>query len=94
MPVGEVKLPSAQTNKQIGDVTYHQKIMNDIISINILELASELAERELKLILGDKSIFQSDNDCIIYTDDAQDVFNELYDKYYSLIERIQEPINK
>ena len=75
-------------------MAYHQKIMNDIISINILELASELAERELKLILGDKSIFQSDNDCIIYTDDAQDVFNELYDKYYSLIERIQEPINK
>lgn len=73
--------------------------MNDIISINILELASELAERELKLILGDKSIFQGfagskSNDCIIYTDDAQDVFNELYDKYYSLIERIQEPINK
>ena len=68
--------------------------MNDIISINILELASELAERELKLILGDKSISQSDNDCTIYTDDAQDVFNELYDQYYSLIEHIQEPINK
>ena len=48
-------------------MSYIKIVMNDIISINILELASELAERELKLILGDKSIFQIDNNCTIYT---------------------------
>lgn len=58
------------------------------VTINIVELASELAELELKINwdyrLGDMII--EDDDGTRYSEEAQDIFNDLYDKYYSIIE--------
>ena len=58
------------------------------VTINILELASELAELELKINwdyrLGDM-IFE-DDDGTRYSEEAQDIFNNLYDKYYAIVE--------
>jgi hypothetical protein len=60
------------------------------VTINILELASELAELEMKINwdyrLGDMII--EDDDGTKYSEDAQDIFNGLYDHYYSMIERL------
>jgi hypothetical protein len=60
------------------------------VTINILELASELASIELEENWGDTlQIFvdDEDNECIKYTPQAQDIFNDLYDKYYDIIEK-------
>lgn len=60
------------------------------VTINILELASELAEAELFDNWSDSiKIYNEDDDETKYTDEAQDVFNDLYDKYYSVIERFK-----
>jgi len=60
------------------------------VTINIVELASELADYELLENWKDSiKIWEDDEDeeCTTYTDEAQDIFNELYDKYYTIIER-------
>lgn len=58
------------------------------ITINKLELASELAHE--KLINNYNNVIQiyhSQTDGITnYTDEAQDIFNEYYDEYLILIE--------
>ena len=57
------------------------------VTINILELASELASYELEESWGDSmKIWEEDGDGTKYTEEAQDIFNGLYDHYYSLIE--------
>lgn len=59
------------------------------VTINILELASELANLELEKNWTDRiTIYEDDEDgeCTKYTDEAQDIFNDYYDKYYSIIE--------
>jgi hypothetical protein len=62
-----------------------QKNMN--ITINVIELASELAAEDLYLHWHDtlKLYDESDETETKYTDEAQDIFNELYDKYLSII---------
>ena len=60
--------------------------MNEIVKINALELASELAHMELLDSWRDSINVYEDNDETRYTDEAQDVFNDLYDKYLSLID--------
>jgi hypothetical protein len=60
-------------------------------NINIVELASELAHERMKiyLCLDDEDVWVNDgNDCLRYTDEAQDAFNQWYDYYYDLIEKI------
>lgn len=61
------------------------------ITINIVELASELASYELEENFGDSMILykEDDNGDTYYTDKAQDIFNDLYDKYYAVIESYQ-----
>jgi hypothetical protein len=61
---------------------------NEHITINKLELASELAHEKLvKNWSGTIQIFENDSDTITYyTDEAQDIFNEYYDNYLELIE--------
>ena len=57
------------------------------IKINIVELASELAARQLQDHWQDSIlIFDENDEEIKYTEEAQDIFNGLYDYYYSLIE--------
>lgn len=57
------------------------------ITINIVELASELASLDLYDNWHDSmKIYIEDEDSLVYTDEAQDIFNDLYDKYYSIIE--------
>jgi hypothetical protein len=59
------------------------------ITINKIELASELAHQELMANYNDIiKIFEGeeDDDCTTYTEHAQDIFNEYYDNYLALIE--------
>lgn len=56
------------------------------VTINILELASELAQADLELHMSYGAMYNEDGSVRTYTDEAQDEFNELYDKYYSIIE--------
>jgi hypothetical protein len=58
------------------------------VTINIIELASDLANERLHQDWEDSiKIYKDDNaDVLEYTDEAQDIFNDLYDKYYSMIE--------
>lgn len=58
------------------------------IKLNQIELASELAASELFDNWQDsiKILDESDEDEIKYTDEAQQIFDELYDKYMSLID--------
>jgi hypothetical protein len=61
------------------------------IKINILELASELAHKELVKDWSDSiKIYEDEEECITcYTDEAQDIFNDLYDKYFTFIEQFK-----
>ena len=58
------------------------------VTINILELASELASYELEETWTDTiEIYKEDeNGDTYYTDQAQEIFNDLYDKFYAVIE--------
>ena len=61
------------------------------ITINPVELASELADMEMEANwdyrLGNMLI--EDEDGTTYSNEAQEIFNDLYDKYYSLIDRLK-----
>ena len=61
------------------------------IKINILELASELAELKLFEIFDADDIYvESDDEVEVrYTDEAQDSFNGLYDEYYNIISQFE-----
>jgi hypothetical protein len=61
------------------------------LTINAVELASELAEMYLEKHFEYSSIliYEEEDEGITYTEEAQDVFNDLYDKYYSLIDRLK-----
>jgi hypothetical protein len=60
--------------------------MSDI-TINILELASELAHIKLMNEWSESiKIFEDDTAGVtVYTEEAQDIFNEYYDNYLTLI---------
>lgn len=60
------------------------------VTINIVELASELASYELEENWsGSMVIWEEDEEETRYTEEAQDIFNGLYDHYYSLIENFK-----
>ena len=58
------------------------------ITINKLELASELANLKLQSEWRDSiQIFDDETASVtVYTEEAQDIFNEYYDNYLTLIE--------
>jgi hypothetical protein len=62
------------------------------VTVNILELASDLAHNELETLFNEEAvvIYKEDEDTFVYTDEAQEVFNELYDKYYTIIEQCKQ----
>lgn len=58
------------------------------VTINILELASKLAEQELFYTWHeDILIYEVSDEETRYTEEAQPLFDELYDKYYYIIEQ-------
>ena len=65
-----------------------EKIRNEHdVLINVVELASELAHQELSEKYSESiTIYQeTDEPDTYYTEEAQDIFNDLYDGYYDLI---------
>jgi hypothetical protein len=62
---------------------------NEQITINKLELASELAHAKLIANWSESiKIYEYEGAAITnYTDNAQDIFNEYYDEYLTLIEQ-------
>lgn len=64
--------------------------MNNNITINNVELASELAHLEITRYFNTLTIFvQDDNGDTRYTDEMQETFNDLYDMYLEIIESTQ-----
>jgi len=61
------------------------------VTVNKLELASELANMSLLIDYADKmKIYdEKENEITCYTDEAQDVFNGLYDMYLTVIENLE-----
>lgn len=60
------------------------------ITINVIELSSELAEEmvNVKFNYEQNDIYVEEDEEIRYTEEAQEIFNEWYDYYYDfLIER-------
>jgi esterase/lipase len=56
------------------------------ITINPIEIACELAENELNEIYSESMIIYEENeDGINYTEKAQEIFDNLYDKHFSFI---------
>ncbi len=71
--------------------------METNITINAIELASNLAERDLSNFIGMMSEEQYDkkfpngtyienDEELSYTEEAQDLFNKFYDEFLTLIE--------
>ncbi len=63
--------------------------MSDVIMTNKLELASELAHRMLVIEWDDcsESIYEDDTAGVtVYTENAQDIFNDYYDMFLTIIE--------
>jgi len=58
------------------------------VTINIVELASELADKDLESHFGQKRWIESDDE-LIYTEESQDLFNEYYDYYFDIIEQLK-----
>lgn len=61
-----------------------------IVTVNKLELASELAHKatidELKDLYTEEELWINDNGTDVYIDEAQEVFNRWYDYYESIID--------
>ena len=80
-------LPTTTTTK-INKTKTVMETTTDFKTINVLELASELADmkvREVMVIFKDIYTIDSNGDAR-YTEKAQDLFNEWYDTYTELIE--------
>jgi len=63
------------------------------ITINLLEVASELAHIKTKKelgIQGSEMYVEDTEGCLVYTDDVQDVFDEYYDYYYEMLLRFSQ----
>lgn len=57
------------------------------MTINAVELASELATKELHENWEDSvDIYEEDANETRFTEEAQEIFNSLYDMYYEMIE--------
>jgi len=60
------------------------------ITINAIELASELAERDLnEYFSGYMVIYQENEEETSYTEEAQEIFDGLYDDYLSWIKKFE-----
>jgi len=65
---------------------------NTTIKINIVEVASELATREVENTFKDISLVYIENEedeSISFTEEAQNMFDDYYDEFYNFLENIQ-----
>jgi hypothetical protein len=65
--------------------------------INILEAASELAHRDLVMMAGgpdwEYELWEDqDAEVLVYTEEWQDRFNDLYDEYFDILLNTSEEI--
>jgi hypothetical protein len=63
------------------------------ITINIVEVASELSHRRLikSFNFNADSIWKEvSDDVLIYTENAQYIFNQFYDEFYNLLWELKE----
>lgn len=64
---------------------------SSIVSVNQVELASELAHNScINELYGHDVFVEQSNGDTIYTDEAQEVFNRWYDYYFDIINKIKE----
>ena len=74
----------------------NEQIKNDsMVLVNIVELASELAENQTKIEMFNNDSLDEDEEIQMYlthsdgttsfTEEAQAIFNNLYDYYYNVI---------
>lgn len=63
-------------------------MVHDNITINKIELASELAHAEIKKHVEAHDIYEETEDGLIYCGEAQCIFDEYYDYYLSKIEEV------
>jgi hypothetical protein len=68
----------------------------DRIVINIVEVASELAHNKLLDVLflnneseADEILYKNDGDTLVYKEEYQDMFNEYYDYFYTIINKLK-----
>jgi hypothetical protein len=62
------------------------------INVNIVELASELADEKLreKWDYRDGQIdIEDGHGGVMYSETAQDIFNTFYDEYYTIIDQLK-----
>lgn len=79
--------------------SYEVELNDSMVCVNIVELASELAHEQTKFqLFGYYSLTEEENARLYvsptdgittYTDEAQDIFNNLYDYYYNVILKCQ-----
>ncbi len=58
----------------------------DNVKVNGIRLATQLADRELRKTYKGKIVRLEDNG-FVYTNNAQDKFNKLYDEFLNLINK-------
>lgn len=62
---------------------------NDEVTINKIELASEIAHHRLLEIMQEEDIYEDLEASVThYTEEAQDIFNHYYAEYLDIIENI------
>ena len=79
--------------------SYEAELSDSMVCVNIVELASELAENQTKIHMFDNDCLDEDEEEQMYvsnsdgttsfTDEAQKIFNGLYDYYYNVILKCQ-----
>ena len=79
--------------------TYEAELNDSIVSVNIVQLASELAENQTMIEMFDNDSLDEEEEEQMYvihsdgttsfTEEAQDIFNPLYDYYYNVILKCQ-----
>lgn len=75
--------------------SYEAELNDSMVCVNIVELASELADNQTKIEMFDNDSLDEEEEALMYefdmdgnstyTEEAQDIFNGLYDYYYSVI---------
>ena len=57
----------------------------DTLTINPVHLATTLAHERMMEVMGDDAVVDFGDGELSYADEAQDLFNRLYDKFYAQI---------